>query len=66
MGESGLDVGNYLFDSCDPYYNYIGNPFPTSRTSTQGNNFQPGIESLYEVLVVADYWYGYKRMGSCP
>ena len=63
MGESSLDVGTNLSVSCDTINDYIGNPFPTSRTSTQGNTILPCIESLYEVVVVADYWYGYKRVG---
>lgn len=60
----GLDDRNCLSASSDPYYDCIGNPFPTQRTSTSGHSVSSHTKPHHEILVVVDDWYGYKRVGS--
>ena len=51
------------FDS-DTFDDCRGNPISPPWSGPPWGYFPPPIKSRYEVVVVADHWYGYKRVGS--
>ena len=43
--------------------NNMCDTLPAPWPNSSSDRVSSGVKSLYEVLVMADYWYGYKRVG---
>lgn len=63
-GPRQLNVGNTIPTHSNSHHYSMCDLIFAQGDGTPWYTFQPPIESLYEVVVVADYGYGYKRVGS--
>ena len=64
MGQGSLDDGNTVPTHNDTHNDSLCNSLSAPGCGAPWYRVSPNIKPLYEVVVMAGYGYGYKRVGS--
>lgn len=64
MGESRINDGTNLSSNNHTHNDSVCDPLSAQGHGAPWYFISSPIESLYEVVVMAGNWYGYKRVGS--
>jgi hypothetical protein len=59
-----MNDGIAIHFDLDTFNDCRGNPISPPWSGPPWDYFPPPIKSRYEVVVMADHWYGYTRVGS--
>ena len=63
MGESSLNDGTNISSNNHTHNDSVCDPLSAPRYGTSWYRISPNTKPLYEVVVMAGYGYGYKRVG---
>ena len=64
MGESSLNDGTNISSNNHTHNDSVCDDLSTQGYGTPWYYLSSPVKPLYEVVVMAGHWYGYKRVGS--